>query len=86
MVVSRAFASLSDFVQLTRFHVKQSGKALAGVTPSSLLKEEKGYWLAMKGQRPEAELNALAGELGVEIEDIVVPGLDAQRCVVWMWV
>ena len=68
VVVSRAFASLPDFVGL-------SAQAL----------EESGVWLAMKGKHPADELTALAGDIDVfHVEQLQVPGLDAQRCLVWM--
>lgn len=68
VITSRAFASLADFTQW-------SGGALA----------EQGVWLAMKGKQPVDEMKALPG--GVEVfyvEPLVVPGLDAERCLVWM--
>ena len=69
IICSRAFSSLADFVQLTE---------------SSL--QEQGVWLAMKGRAPEVdELEALKGlALAERVEPIVVPGLDAQRCLVWL--
>ncbi|MGA8516448.1 MAG: 16S rRNA (guanine(527)-N(7))-methyltransferase RsmG [Burkholderiaceae bacterium] len=69
MVTSRAFSSLIDFVSLTRFHVKQ---------PS-------GVWLAMKGKHPADELAALPNDVEVfHVEPLDVPGLGAERCLVWM--
>jgi len=68
VVVSRAFASLPDFVQW-------SGGALA----------PDGVWLAMKGKHPADELAALPTGIDVfHVEQLQVPGLDAQRCLVWM--
>lgn len=68
LVVSRAFASLADFTALSR-------PALAG----------QGAWLAMKGRRPDAEIAALPAEVQVfHVEPLQVPGLDAQRCLVWL--
>ena len=67
-VVSRAFAALADFARL-------SAHALA----------PDGVWMAMKGKRPDAELAALpAGVVVFHVEPLSVPGLDAQRCLVWM--
>lgn len=44
-----------------------------------------GVWLAMKGQRPEAEINALPHDVEVfHVEHFTVPGLDAARCAVWI--
>jgi len=68
VVSSRAFASLADFVQGSR-------QALA----------PEGVWLAMKGKRPDAEMAALPGNTSVfHVEQLTVPGLDAERCIVWM--
>jgi 16S rRNA (guanine527-N7)-methyltransferase len=69
VVTSRAFSSLVDFVTLTRFHVKQAS----------------GVWLAMKGKHPADELAALPVDVGVfHVEQLDVPGLGAERCLVWM--
>ena len=68
VICSRAFASLLDFTQW-------SAKALA---PS-------GVWLAMKGKHPADELTALPETVDVfHVEQLKVPGMDAERCVVWM--
>ena len=68
VVVSRAYASLGDFVSST-------GHLLA----------PHGAWLAMKGRHPADEIAALPPEVEVfHVEPLEVPGLDAQRCVVWM--
>jgi 16S rRNA (guanine527-N7)-methyltransferase len=68
VITSRAFASLADFVQLTR----------------SLL-APGGVWMAMKGQHPAEEISALPADIDVfHVEQLQVPGLDAQRCIVWM--
>lgn len=68
VITSRAFASLADFVRLTR----------------PLLAAD-GVWLAMKGRVPDDEIAALPADIEVfHVEPLVVPGLDAQRCLVWM--
>ncbi len=68
VVCSRAFASLADFVH-------GSAKALS----------PGGVWLALKGKTPTEELSALGHEVNVfHVEQLLVPGLDAQRCLVWM--
>jgi 16S rRNA (guanine527-N7)-methyltransferase len=68
LVASRAFAALPDFVGLT----------------SSLLADE-GVWLAMKGKVPTVEIAALGPAIDVfHVERIHVPGLAAERCLVWM--
>jgi 16S rRNA (guanine527-N7)-methyltransferase len=83
IVTSRAFSSLLDFVTWTRFHVKQrddqgSAHASANAVPA-------GLWMAMKGKRPDDEVAALPSNVAViAIETLKVPGLDADRCIVWM--
>ncbi|MCX7277200.1 MAG: 16S rRNA (guanine(527)-N(7))-methyltransferase RsmG [Burkholderiales bacterium] len=68
VVSSRAFASLLDFTTWSQ-------AALA----------EQGVWLAMKGKHPDAELAALPATVEVfHVEPLSVPGLDAERCIVWM--
>jgi 16S rRNA (guanine527-N7)-methyltransferase len=68
VVSSRAFASLLDFTNW-------SGSALA----------EQGVWMAMKGKHPADELAALPESVKVfHVEPLVVPGLDVERCLVWM--
>lgn len=68
VISSRAFASLSDFTTW-------SGAALA----------EEGVWLAMKGKHPADEIAALPASLNVfHVERLQVPGLEAERCIVWM--
>lgn len=68
VVTSRAFASLADFTALTR-HLLADG----------------GVWMAMKGKLPSDEQAALPADVEVfHVEQLQVPGLDAQRCLVWM--
>jgi 16S rRNA (guanine527-N7)-methyltransferase len=68
LITSRAFASLADFVRLSRH----------ALTPG-------GVWAAMKGQVPDDEMAALPADVEVfHVEHLQVPGLDAQRCMVWM--
>lgn len=68
VVTSRAFASLADFTRLTR------DRLAAG-----------GVWMAMKGKTPTEELAALPASTEVfHVERLTVPGLDAERCLVWM--
>ncbi|MEY4016533.1 MAG: hypothetical protein RLZZ189_330, partial [Pseudomonadota bacterium] len=44
-----------------------------------------GIWMAMKGKTPEEELASLPDVAKVfHVEQLQVPGLDAQRCIVWM--
>lgn len=68
VITSRAFASLADFTSLTRQHLA-----------------EGAVWMAMKGQHPADEIAALPADVEVfHVEQLHVPGLDAQRCLVWM--
>jgi len=67
IVSSRAFASLGDFFD-----------------GSAQLVAPEGVWLAMKGKVPADELAALADGVDVfHVEQLTVPGLDAERCIVW---
>lgn len=68
VITSRAFASLPDFTALT-----------------SQLLAPGGCWMAMKGKLPQEELAGLPPTVQVDqIEPLQVPGLDADRCLVWM--
>lgn len=68
LVSSRAFATLADFTSL-------SAGALA----------PGGVWMAMKGKYPADEVAALPSTVEVfHVEQLQVPGLDAERCVLWL--
>jgi len=68
VICCRAFASLPDFVSWSR-------GALA----------EQGVWMAMKGKHPQAEIDGLPADVQVfHVEPLQVPGLDVERCMVWM--
>lgn len=68
VISCRAFASLVDFTTWSR-------KALA----------EGGIWFAMKGKHPDDEIAALPADVQVfHVEPLQVPGLDAERCVIWL--
>lgn len=68
VVTSRAFATLGAFASLTRHHLLGDG-----------------VWMAMKGRTPDEEMAALPSTVDVfHVELLAVPGLDAQRCLVWM--
>lgn len=68
LITSRAFASLVDFATLTRDHLAPGG-----------------VWMAMKGRVPDDEIAQLPADIDVfHVEQLAVPGLDAQRCLVWM--
>lgn len=71
IVVSRAFASLADFARLAGTHVASHG-----------------CMLAMKGRTPTEEMASwsLSDQwVPGPVEQLSVPGLDAQRCLVWMY-
>lgn len=71
VVGARAFASLLDFTRWSREALGQGG-----------------MWMAMKGKHPTDELATLYSEGGAvdvfHVEPLQVPGLDAERCIVWM--
>jgi 16S rRNA (guanine527-N7)-methyltransferase len=68
VVCSRAFASLLDFTTWSQ-------SALSG----------HGVWMAMKGKHPNQELSELPEGVQVfHVEQLQVPGLDAERCIIWM--
>lgn len=71
VITSRAFASLADFTDWSQMHLKPGG-----------------VWAAMKGQHPTeelAELQQRAPDREVfHVEQLAVPGLDAQRCLLWI--
>ena len=68
VVSCRAFAALQDFTAWSAQTLKADG-----------------MWLAMKAKRPDDELALLPASVQVlNIEPLTVPGLDAERCMVWM--
>ncbi|HQR97365.1 MULTISPECIES: 16S rRNA (guanine(527)-N(7))-methyltransferase RsmG [Comamonadaceae] len=68
VICSRAFASLVDFTQW-------SAGALA----------PHGVWMAMKGKHPADEIAALPATVEVfHVEQLAVPGLAAERCLLWL--
>ncbi len=68
VICSRAFASLADFTALSQ----------GALSPA-------GVWMALKGKHPSAEIDALPPDVEVfHVEQLNVPGLDAERCVIWM--
>ena len=68
VICSRAFASLADFTHW-------SASALA----------PQGVWMAMKGKHPFEELQVLPANIAMfHVEQLKVPGLDAERCVLWL--
>ena len=68
VITSRAFASLAVFTSLSQH-----------------LLADHGVWMAMKGRDPQDEQAKLPPGVQVfHVEQLQVPGLDAQRCLVWM--
>jgi len=68
LITSRAFASLADFTRLTQ-----------------PLLADGGCWVAMKGKPPLEEIAALGWPASMfHVEPLMVPGLDAERCLVWI--
>jgi len=68
VVVSRAFSSLRQFVEQTQH-----------------LLAPDGHWVAMKGKLPHSEIRDLPPNCQLfHVEPLTVPGLDADRCLVWL--
>lgn len=71
VICSRAFASLMDFTNWSQ----------GALNPGAM-------WMAMKGKHPADELAALRAQAPAldvfHVEQLEVPGLDAERCIVWM--
>lgn len=68
VVCSRAFASLVDFTNWSK----------GALAPD-------GFWMALKGKHPLDEIEALSADVQVfHVEPVVVPGLQADRCIVWL--
>ena len=68
VVCSRAFASLADFAVWSKGALSQ-----------------QGVWMALKGKHPADEIAALPEDVAVfHVEPVIVPGLPADRCIVWM--
>ena len=68
VITSRAFSSLVDFVEWSRSALQIGG-----------------MWMAMKGKHPLEEMLALPPTVDVfHVEPVAVPGLNADRCIVWM--
>jgi len=68
VVTARAYASLNDLVRNTAH-----------------LLDAAGVWMAMKGRRPDQEMADLPSDIEVfHVEPVEVPGLRADRCLVWL--
>ena len=69
VITSRAFATLSDFVGLT----------------TKLLVPDAGVWMAMKAKTADSESADLPKGIAVfHVEQLQVPDLNEERCLVWM--
>jgi 16S rRNA (guanine527-N7)-methyltransferase len=69
VITSRAFATLADFVGLTK----------------ELLVADTGVWMAMKAKTAEMEsADVPKGVTVFHVEQLNVPGLNEDRCLVWM--
>jgi len=68
VVTSRALSSLRLLVDTTKQMI-----------------EPNGVWVAMKGRMPEAEIRNLPADCQLfHVEPLLVPGLEEERCLVWM--
>lgn len=68
VICSRAFASLADFTGWS-----QAALASGGV------------WMALKGKHPAEELAMLPPNVAMfHVEPLTVPGLAAERCIIWL--
>ena len=68
VICSRAFASLADF----------TGWSQAALAPG-------GAWMALKGKHPAEELAMLPPNVSMfHVEPLTVPGLAAERCIIWL--
>lgn len=68
LIISRAFSSLQNFTELTQG-----------------LLTHKGRWCAMKGKIPQEEMQLIKNKIDVfHVEQLQVPQMLAQRCLVWM--
>jgi 16S rRNA (guanine527-N7)-methyltransferase len=68
IVTSRAFATLAQMCAWTRQSLR-----------------DDGVWMAMKGQHPTQEISELPANVIVfHVEQLKVPRLDAERCLVWL--
>lgn len=67
IVSCRAFASLIDFTTWSHAAIASNG-----------------IWFAMKAKHPKEEIAVLGKDVEVfHVEPLHVPGLDAERCIVW---
>ena len=68
VVTSRALGTLSQLIEHTKHLI-----------------EPAGIWAAMKGKPPEEEFSRLPPDCQLfHVEPLIVPELDAQRCLVWL--
>jgi 16S rRNA (guanine527-N7)-methyltransferase len=68
LITSRAFATLADFVNLTRERLAPGG-----------------HWVAMKAHLTPDEREGVPADVELfHVEPLLVPGLDAARCLAWL--
>ena len=68
LITARAFASLAQLAEMT-----------------VSVMAERGIWMAMKARDPQAEIDSLPATIDVfHVEQLDVPALAAERCLVWM--
>ena len=87
IVVLGEVAERHDPVRLTLWQVLTVAAACSvpGLVAPGGYRFDGGVWLAMKGKHPEDEIAALPPGVGVfHVEQLAVPGLDADRCIVWL--
>jgi 16S rRNA (guanine527-N7)-methyltransferase len=65
-----------------------TSRAFAALSDFVALTESRladdGVWMAMKGRRPDDEISALPTTMVARVEPLQVPGLNAERCLVWL--
>lgn len=71
VVISRAFASMSNFFEMTKHHIRTGGALVA--MKSKRVDEELN-------EMQSSSLEAFK----TTVETLTVPGLDASRCLVWL--
>ena len=75
--------SLSAAYQVISARAFSSLPALVAGSDKALLPD--GLWMAMKGKTPDEEIQALPPQVqAFHVEPLQVPGLGAQRCIVWI--
>jgi 16S rRNA (guanine527-N7)-methyltransferase len=68
LITSRAFATLAEFTRLTADRLAP-----------------EGLWVAMKGNLGDDERTGVPADVNLfHVEPLLVPGLEARRCLAWM--